>query len=197
MYHRNIWGYNSIGCLLVVFATFLSACNQQNTPIPVPTVTSDALPTSEPNRIEQQAIDQPQSPISPLSPESPLAQTNGEINPAMSSLRGRLISGTNGLPLNNAVVRLAEVYCPEGTAQEDKDTDCFWALSNSFSPSSFTDADGNFQFENVEARDWVVIIGDMMTIYTFLALDEQDKPIIWTTLPGDLLDIGQHTVAYP
>ncbi len=194
---RNIWGRNAVVSSLVAFALLIAACNQQNTPASDPTGTADTSPTSVPRQNEQQAIDQPHSPISPLSPDSPLAHANGVISPGMSSLRGRLISGTNGLPLNNAVVRLAEVYCPEGTIQEDKDTDCFWALSNSFSPSSFTDADGNFQFDNVEARDWVVIIGDMMTIYTFLALDEQDKPIIWTTIPDDLLDIGQHIVAYP
>jgi hypothetical protein len=31
-------------------------------------------------------------------------------------------------------------------------------------PLRFSDANGYFQFDNVEARDWVVIIGDMMTI---------------------------------
>jgi hypothetical protein len=108
-----------------------------------------------------------------------------------------LISKITGQPLVNAVVRLAEVYCPEGTAPEDKETDCFWALSNAFSPSTFSDANGYFQFDNVEARDWVVIIGDMMTIYTFVSRGEQEKPIVWTTSPGQVLDIGQHEVSYP
>jgi hypothetical protein len=37
----------------------------------------------------------------------------------------------------------------------------------------------------------------MMTIYTFVSRGEQEKPIIWTTSPGQVLDIGQHEVSYP
>lgn len=185
MFHRNIWGRSVVAALFVAITMFIAACNYQ-------------APTPVSNQDEPTAGAQPDSPVSPLQPASPLAQLDKPSNPDLSLLRGQLISKTNGQPLANAVVRLAEVYCPEGTLQEDKDTDCFWALSNSFSPSTFSDANGNFRFEDVEARDWVVIIGDMMTIYTLIALDEQqDKPIIWTTLPGELLDIGQHSVAYP
>ncbi|GIV74779.1 MULTISPECIES: peptidase associated/transthyretin-like domain-containing protein [Caldilinea] len=189
---------------LFLFTVFFSslmilfACNRPEEPTPtiIPTPT-ETLPPSLTETQEAQSLPLPESPLSPLAPESPLASPGIPTQSDLSSLRGRLISKITGQPLVNAVVRLAEVYCPEGTAPEDKETDCFWALSNAFSPSTFSDANGYFQFDNVEARDWVVIIGDMMTIYTFVSRGEQEKPIIWTTSPGQVLDIGQHEVSYP
>ncbi|WP_297630594.1 hypothetical protein [Caldilinea sp.] len=181
---------------LVIF----TACNSQEEPTPTAIFIPTEAPTSFTNESQGTPHQAPQveSPLSPLAaPESPLAVASGPTEEDFASLRGRLISKTTGQPLANAIVRLAEVYCPEGTAPEDKETDCFWALSNAFSPSTFSDANGYFQFNNVEARDWVVLIGDMMTIYTFITQGDQDKPIIWTTTPGQLLDIGQHEVAYP
>jgi hypothetical protein len=189
---------------LLLFTVFFSslmilfACNRPEEPTPtiMSTPTETLLPSLSETQ-EAQSLPLPESPLSPLAPESPLASPGTLIQSDFSSLRGRLISKITGQPLVNAVVRLAEVYCPEGTVPEDKETDCFWALSNAFSPSTFSDANGYFQFDNVEARDWVVIIGDMMTIYTFVSRGEQEKPIVWTTSPGQVLDIGQHEVSYP
>lgn len=185
----------------VLFSTsmILVASNRSEEPTPtiVPTPTMTSLSVTDATSQSQSLSVEPESPLSPLAPESPLSLAGAPSQSNLSSLRGRLISRTTGQPLANAVVRLAEVYCPEGTAPEDKETDCFWALSNAFSPSTFSDSDGYFQFDNVEARDWVVIIGDMMTVYTFIARGEQEKPIVWTTSPGQVLDIGQHDVSYP
>ncbi|MCC9077332.1 hypothetical protein FKZ61_014595 [Litorilinea aerophila] len=176
----------------------LVSCNtRQKEPLPNPTVTSSEARTSvtEVNKKSGGSVGQPESPVSPLAPESPLAfvPTYGEG----ASLRGRILHTVTGQPITNAVIRLAEVYCPENTTPQDKETDCFWTLSNSFSPSTFSDDNGYFQFDNIEARDWVVIVGDMMTIYTFITRGEQQKPIIWTTESGKLLDIGEHAVSYP
>lgn len=180
----------------------LAACggNEEPTPAPAPTNTPVAIantPTSAPQPTPTAAAQV--SPLaageSPLSaPPSPLP-TPLSIGEGRSMVTGRLLSLQTNQPLVRAIVRLAEVYCPEGTPEEEKADECFWALDNAFSPSTFSDSDGVFVFEDVEARDYVVIVGDMIVKYAVVN-DSEDRPILVTAPPSDLIDVGEHVVDY-
>lgn len=118
------------------------------------------------------------------------------IKEGTGAVRGKLISTVINAPLPDAVVRLAEVYCPgDLEADADKREACVWALDDAFSPSTFTDAEGSFVFESIEARDYVLLVGDMMTRYVMLK-DAEDKPLMWTVPADQAIDIGEYHVNY-
>jgi hypothetical protein len=158
-----------------------------------------------------QGVDQPPAPagatatpagqVSPLSAaESPLAATSplavpSELAEGKSLVVGRLFSQGSGEPLNRGLVRLAEVYCPEGINDEDKANECFWTLANAGSPSTFTDENGYFEFRDVEARDYVIIVGDLMGQHAFAYKDERDL-YIFTARANEVTDVGEHHVNY-
>lgn len=187
--------------LTVLFGLLvLAACGGNEEPTPAPTNTPVAIantPTSAPPPTPTVAAQV--SPLaageSPLSaPPSPLP-TPLSIGEGRSMVTGRLLSLQTNQPLVRAIVRLAEVYCPEGTLEEEKADECFWALDNAFSPSTFSDSDGVFVFEDVEARDYVVIVGDMIVKYAVVN-DSEDRPILVAAPPNDLIDVGERVVDY-
>ncbi|MDQ7030670.1 MAG: hypothetical protein Q9O62_13260 [Ardenticatenia bacterium] len=106
---------------------------------------------------------------------------------------GRLFSTTNGDPLVNVVVRLAEVYYPEDTP-DDKEKGIY-VLDNAFSPSATTDEQGIFVFINVEARDYVIFVGDLAIKYA-IVLGPEGKAKIWTIKPDEINDLGNIRVDY-
>jgi hypothetical protein len=195
--------------VLLFLATILglAACGgdaEEATPTPAPT--STAVPTTAPA-----APESPLQPASPLQSESPLDTSNVDTpaaaaaptearppiptsQPGMGTVAGRLISSTTGAPLNREVIRLGEVECPEDATVEDKRAECVWTLSNAFSPSTFTDENGFFTFNDVEPRDYVVIIGDMLGKNTKLA--DEDGPFMWEATADEIVDIGEHRIEW-
>lgn len=174
----------------------LGACGRdEETPTPAPPATpvvQESAPTAQAPTAQVSPLSASESPLS--APESPLA-TPAAIAPGKALVVGRLFSQGSGQPLNHAVVRLAEIYCPEGTKDEDKSEECFWALDNAFSPSTFTDETGYFEFVDVEARDYVVMVGDYIGKYAFVE-DDESKPIIVTAPADEVTVVGEHYVAY-
>lgn len=143
-------------------------------------------------------LDQPASPLG--QPESPLSQSAPPpplptSEPGTATVTGRLLSNTNNQPLNHAVVRLAEVTCPGEVKQEEKRTKCVWALDNTFSPTAFTDENGYFIFNNIEGKDYIVLIGDMVLKYTIIR-DDENQPMIWNAPLDEVVDIGEFTIDY-
>jgi hypothetical protein len=164
---------NALYALLLCVLLVVVACNQV---IPTPVDT------------------QPVSPLQATSPlQSPAADL--EIEAGLSAVVGRILSSNTGQALNREVVRLAEVYCPEGITEEEKEENCFWALSNAWSPSTFTDSEGYFQFENVEARDYVILVGDLITKYA-IVYSEGEKPMLVTAAADVATDVGTVVVDY-
>jgi len=106
---------------------------------------------------------------------------------------GRLFSTTNGEPLANVVVRLAEVYYPED-APGDKEKGVY-ILDNAFSPSATTNEQGIFVFINVEPRDYVIFVGDLAIKYA-IVLGSEGTPQIWTIQPDEVNDLGNVRVDY-
>jgi hypothetical protein len=150
----------------------------------------------------QGALDAPAEPISPLAAaESPLAAVESplaaarQIGEGKALVVGRLFAQATGQPLNNVVVRLAEIYCPEGIEILDKSEECFWALDNAFSPSTFTDETGYFEFVDAEARDYALLVGDLIGKYAFLK-HPNDKQVIITALPDQVTDVGDQQLDY-
>lgn len=205
--------------LLVVIAA-LAACGggSEPTATPVPTNTATSVPTATavptattaptatPVPVATEAVEaaSPESPLaapdSPLAaPESPLAPPSVDEAPTpeadKSSVIGRIVSIRTGLPLANTVVRLPEVYCAPGVKEEDKREQCFWALDNAFSPSAISDETGLFVFNNVEVRDYVVMLGDIM-LESLIIDDEEGKPVIITTPEGEVLNLGELRVDF-
>ena len=97
---------------------------------------------------------------------------------------------------DSAIIRLPEVYCPEDVKPEEKETKCFWALDDAFSPSTFSEQDGYFEFLNVEARDYVLFVGDIAGNYN-LSVGEKEKPVIYTAPADQGVNLGTLPIGYP
>lgn len=107
------------------------------------------------------------------------------IEPDESAMVGQVISmaGRESVPLPNTEVRLADVFW------NDDKSDGAFMVDESSSPTTFTDQDGFFFFENLKPRDYVLVVGDLYSKNVILA-HPNGNAIIYTTKPGEKLDIG-------
>ena len=105
--------------------------------------------------------------------------------PGMATVTGRVVSKDTNEPLVNMPVRLAEVYRPEGQESDDD----LYILDQAFSPGALTDDEGNFIVPDVDAIDYVIIIGDVETTYEVITY-ENGKPAVWKTAPDEILVVG-------
>ena len=134
--------------------------------------------------------------VSPLAaPISPLAAPPAVPDAGKSSIAGRLIDVTTGLPLVNRNLSLPAVLCAPGVAEADKREQCFYMIDEAFDPSTLTDAEGRFIFHNVPAGEYVLMVGNLMTEYTILT-DELSRPLIWKAVADQVLEIGDLVVDF-
>ena len=112
---------------------------------------------------------------------SPAVTPPAKPESGKATVVGRVISSKDGSPYVDTLVRLAEVY-----REGDKGA---YALDQAFSPGAKTDANGYFIFENITAREYVLVIGDVMKDYKIYP-DSQGKPKVWTAEPDKVLDMG-------
>lgn len=106
-----------------------------------------------------------------------------------ASVTGRLISIDTGEPYVDVIVRLAEIY-------ENEVGDRAFALDMAFSPIAFTDQDGYYVFKNIEAREYVFIIGDPMARSLIPTQETDQKPKAWD-FPADIVtDMGTTRVDF-
>lgn len=147
--------------------------------------------------------------VSPLQPPSPLQGPTVANHPytaespsvlasqdGLGTVAGRLISSKTNLPLNREIVRLGEVECGEDVPPEEKRSKCVWTLSNAFSPSTFTDEQGFFVFNDVPPRDYVVSIGDLMIFNGHMRVADENGPFMWVVSADEVVDIGEHYVEW-
>lgn len=99
---------------------------------------------------------------------------------------GRVTSETDGQPLANTTVRLAEVI-REGSGA--------YVLDEGQSPSGVTDEQGNFAIPNIDVHEYVIVIGDVAGTYDIIA-DDSGKPRVWKTQPDNILDVGDIEVNF-
>src|SRR5262245_19193876 len=97
-----------LSLLILLGALLLGACQgSQQTPASPTAPAGSKTPSAQESPLAASA-----SPLSAA--ESPLA-VPPKIAKGKAAVSGRLFSQHSGQPLNHAVVRLAEVYCPEET----------------------------------------------------------------------------------
>ena len=99
-----------------------------------------------------------------------------------ATLVGRILSSVGGKPMGSIVVRLAEVV-----RQGEEGA---YVLDEAFSPGVRTDADGYFIFENVDVKEYVIIVGDVYDQYRVIS-GEDKKAKVWNTIDGNVLDVGE------
>jgi hypothetical protein len=116
---------------------------------------------------------EPQLPTEPLTAKP----ENGK-----ATLVGKVISIIDGMPLQNTVVRLAEVY-----RQGDEGA---FVLDGAYSPGDITDEQGRFSIENVDVKEYVIVVGDVYDKYQIIA-GPDDKAKIFQAIQDEVLDVGE------
>ena len=121
-----------------------------------------------------------------------LAQATKTVVAPKGSMVGRLVSDTQGgKPLANTVIRLAEIYYNEDKSASN------WVLEGATSPGIDTDANGYFTFNNIAARDYVMIVGDFNDQYYVMVQADGKHAIIYTIEPGKVLDVQTVKAEFP
>ncbi len=101
-----------------------------------------------------------------------------------ATVTGRIYSTTNKGPIAPAVW-LAEVF---GT-----DTEKYYLLDQSNSPSRYADKNGYFVITNVKPQEYVIIVGQPEGENEVIK-DETGKAKIWTVPADQVLNVGQLNV---
>lgn len=151
-------------------------------------------PTSTTQVVESSPTVQPASPLT--APLSPLAAPDAaQPTPGKASITGRLIDLATGAPLRDQNLSLPAVLCAPGVAEEDKREQCFYMVDEAFDPSALTDDDGNFVFRDIEAGEYVMLVGSLMTENVILK-DELNRPIIWEAITDTVVALGDIVVEF-
>jgi hypothetical protein len=79
-------------------------------------------------------------------------------------------------------VRLAEV-----ARQGDEGA---FVLDTAFSPGDITDDTGHFRFDNVDAKEYVIVVGDVYSVYKIIA-EPSGQARVWKAEPDQILDVGE------
>jgi hypothetical protein len=118
-----------------------------------------------------------------------------EVNPATAlpptpetgkaTVLGKVVSIEGGEPLANTTVRLAEVYW-----QGDEGA---FVLDGANSPGDITDEQGNFFIPSIDAREYVIVVGDVYSVYEIIA-EPSGKGKVWKVAADEILDVGSLTV---
>lgn len=99
----------------------------------------------------------------------------------MATVTGKVVDKNRNEPLNYTVVRLAEVF-----REGDKGA---YVLNEAFSPGARTDINGVFVFENVDAKEYVLVIGDVTSVYEIIKNDDGSART-WNAEAGEITDVG-------
>jgi hypothetical protein len=71
----------------------------------------------------------------------------------------------------------------------DDDGEGVYVLDLAFSPGAMTDEMGIFVFENVDAIEYVIVVGDIESIHEIIS-DESGIPRTWNAQPDEILQVG-------
>jgi hypothetical protein len=120
------------------------------------------------------------------------AATSSQVTPPAkpqaekATIIGRALDKKTGQPLANRVLRLGEVVRKEGAAEDEG----LFIMRSQFSPGTRTDANGYFIFENIEAKEYVLLLEVVIDAYYNAAKGDNGKVLRWKTEAGKILDIG-------
>ncbi|MGV8049621.1 MAG: hypothetical protein AB2L21_04585 [Anaerolineaceae bacterium] len=96
--------------------------------------------------------------------------------------------GSNGKPLKDTPVRLAEVYRGE-------DGGGAFALDEAFSPATMSDENGEYIFLNIAPGEYVLFIGSINTEFMIVA-NPDASAIVYEVAADELLEIDPVTVNF-
>lgn len=99
-----------------------------------------------------------------------------------ASVMGNVTSIVNGKPLEEVTVRLAEVYWQgeEGA----------FVLDGANSPGDITDELGRFFIQDIDAKDYVIVVGDVYSSYEIIS-ESSGEGKIFNAIPDEILDVGE------
>lgn len=126
----------------------------------------------------------PDSPLtSPLDPTAtdPALEAPQPPSSGMATAFGQAINAATGEPLPHVAVRLAEVY-------RGGENGAF-VLDEALSPATLTDSDGRFVLDNVEPKEYVLVVGDVNVSYGIIAERSGDAKV-WDLPADELVDMG-------
>lgn len=155
-------------------ALLLTACAQNTMPSPANT-------QSQPGGKSAQAA----YPTPMLTTSIPVAKIVSPLA-GKATVHGLVISAETGKPLNNTPVRLAEVY-------RQGNSDPVYVLNTASSPGGMTNNDGDYVIANIDAREYVMFIGDPAYSYAIIK-DSSGKEKIWKMNENQVMNMGAFTV---
>lgn len=140
-------------------------------------VESENSPTVDPASIITRELDNPVPPDAPVpTPE-----------PERATVTGRVRSSITNEMLQAKPVRLAEVY-------ENEIGDAAFVLDGANSPGTLTDVNGRFIFQDIEPRDYVLVVGNVETNDYEIIAANPTVAQVWTAEAGQILDVGEVVV---
>ncbi|MFO7170827.1 MAG: hypothetical protein DIU80_022600 [Chloroflexota bacterium] len=101
--------------------------------------------------------------------------------PGKATVVGRVLDSRTGEAMPNTPVRLAEVY--------RSGEDGAYVLDGASSPGALTNGTGEFVFSNIEAREYVLVVGDLLGDYVVIA-EASGLARVWNAESGKVLDVG-------
>lgn len=110
--------------------------------------------------------------------------------PGKASVIGRIMTRDTNQPYANVIVRLAPVV-DLGTDEEDA-----FALDEARSPGTISDESGYFAFSSIEPGDYVLIFGNISTIYV-IPTSTPDHAIVVKLMQDQVTNIGELQIKFP
>jgi hypothetical protein len=159
---------NAFFLLFIVIITLCSACSA---PTPKPSPASSPI-SPIPSRV---ASSVPVIRLTPL--------------PGKSALAGVVVSSSTRDHLSQTVVRLARIYWDEARKEGA------FVLDGANSPGAITNEKGEFFFSNLEAADYVVVVGDIQGNNAIVS-NTDGSAKTFTAAPDKILDAGTLEVPY-
>jgi hypothetical protein len=103
-----------------------------------------------------------------------------------TTLYGR-VTNQSGAPIPNVPVRLAEVF-----RQGDEGA---YVLDGAFSPGDMTDEQGGFVIENVDPREYVIVVGDVEQDRYQIITKSDGSAEVYNPSAGELLNLETLSVS--
>lgn len=104
-----------------------------------------------------------------------------------ASLVGQITK--DGKPYSNTTVRLAEVF-------RNTDNEAAFALNEATSPSTISDSQGYYLFANVNAGEYVIVVGSLNTNYQ-IDSDSNSVAVVRKLEPDKILQVEIINVDLP
>jgi hypothetical protein len=104
----------------------------------------------------------------------------------VSTMNGAILNSQNQ-PIQSVPVHFAQVYREKGSAA--------FLFDAANSPSVVSGTDGSFSISNLDAGEYVIVVGDPMSDYAIVA-ETDGTPRVVVAQGGETMDLGLLSVNY-